>query len=104
MSAASTAGDPRSQPRRTRQTADEWLSIQQIADWLTVSRDTVERWVNTGQLRAVDVSARPGRGRPSWRVNRESLDSFLATRANREQPTGKTSRRRKRSNVIEFIK
>ena len=81
-----------------------WLTIQQVAGWLGVSRDTVERWVNTGQLRAIDVSAKPGRGRPSWRVSADNLEAFLKARANRQQALPVPTRRRRRPDVIEFIK
>jgi excisionase family DNA binding protein len=60
-----------------------WLTIQEVALRLHVSRDTVERWINTGSVRAVDVSGRLGKKsrRPMWRISTESLDAFLDARA-----------------------
>jgi excisionase family DNA binding protein len=83
-----------------------WLTIQEVALRLHVSRDTVERWINTGEIRAVDVSGRRGKSpcRSSWRISAESLETSLEGRANHPpMPTPKTHRIRS-SGVIEFIK
>ena len=84
-----------------------WLTIQDIADLLRVSRDTVERWIHTGQLRAVDVSsdkARSGR-RTSWRISTNSLERFLEARANRPyHPRRETRRRKAMPGTIEIVK
>ena len=82
-----------------------WLTIQQVALRLHVSRDTVERWINTGSIHAVDVSGRLGKKsrRPRWRINAESLGAFLDARANRVPITPSPPRRRN-PNLIEFIK
>ena len=73
---------------------------------LQVSRDTVERWINTGNLRAVDVNGRPkNRSRRSmWRISAESLDAFLDARANSSPAPPPPPRRQHLNNVIEFIK
>ncbi|MBM4017227.1 MAG: helix-turn-helix domain-containing protein [Planctomycetes bacterium] len=74
---------------------------------LHVSRDTVERWINAGDLRAVNVGSRCGKEprRRSWRVSSQSLDAFLDARANRpEMVRVPKARRSVRPAVIEFIK
>jgi excisionase family DNA binding protein len=83
-----------------------WLTIQEVALRLHVSRDTVERWINAGDLRAVNVGGRLGKEsrRSSWRISPQSLEVFLEARANRPPiPTPRTHRIRS-SSVIEFIK
>ena len=83
-----------------------WLTIQEVALRLHVSRDTVERWINSGSMHAVDMSSRLKKKscRPLWRVSAESLETFLEGRANRPPiPTPRTHRIRS-SGVIEFIK
>jgi len=84
-----------------------WLTIQQVALRLHVSRDTVERWINAGSLKAVDVSARSALvcHRPCWRVSPGSLEAFLERRSTvpAARPPAKV-RMRPRQRVIEFIK
>lgn len=85
--------------------AKGWLAIQEVADLLNISRDTVERWINAGYLRAVDVSARNSScRRRTWRISYECLERFLETRANRVPTPERTTPRRKKPDVIEFIK
>ena len=49
---------------------DQLMTVQEVADYLKVSRTTVWRWCSTGALPACKV----GRG---WRVRREELERFL---------------------------
>jgi excisionase family DNA binding protein len=94
------------QPIDNHSQDSRWLTIQEVALSLHVSRDTVERWINRGEIRAVDVSARRKKSpcRSSWRISAESLETFLEGRANHPpMPTSKTHRIRS-SGVIEFIK
>jgi excisionase family DNA binding protein len=83
-----------------------WLTIQEVALRLHVSRDTVERWINAGDLRAVNVGGRLGKEsrRHSWRIPSESLDAFLDARANRRQVRVPKVRRSAHASVIEFIR
>jgi len=83
-----------------------WLTIQEVALRLHVSRDTVERWINAGSLKAVDVSARSALAchRPCWRVSWESLEAFLERRATMPAARPPKVRRRSRERIIEFIK
>jgi excisionase family DNA binding protein len=84
-----------------------WLTVNEVAARLHVSRDTVERWINAGSIHAVDVSGRLKKQscRPLWRISAESLDVFLNTRANKAStiPPARPPRRRS-PNLIEFIK
>ena len=83
----------------------DWMTVKDIAEWLQVSRDTVERWIHAGTVRAVDVSS-GGNGssrRPSWRISSASLQEFMHRRANYVPPKRRKPIR-KSSDVIEFIK
>jgi excisionase family DNA binding protein len=84
----------------------QWLTIQEVAARLHVSRDTVERWINAGSIRAVDVGGRRGKEsrRSSWRVSSQNLEAFLEARANMRQAHVPKVRRSVRPGVIEFIK
>jgi len=83
-----------------------WLTVQQVADLLQVSRDTAERWIHSGDLRAFDMSARRGRtaARPTWRISRAELANFMETRATRPRSMSTPRKRRRDPGVIEFIK
>jgi excisionase family DNA binding protein len=84
-----------------------WLTIQEVAARLHVSRDTVERWINAGDLRAINVGSRRSKKscRSSWRISSQGLEDFLNTRANRTPMPPPTRPPRRRSpNLIEFIK
>jgi len=84
-----------------------WLTIQEVALRLHVSRDTVERWINTGDLLAVNVGSRRSKKpcRSSWRISSQGLEDFLNARANRTPMPPPTRPPRRRSpDFIEFIK
>ena len=50
---------------------DDILTVQEVADYLKVSRTTVWRWCNEGKLAAFKI----GRG---WRVHRTELQRFIS--------------------------
>lgn len=64
----------------------QMLTVQQVADELAVSTDTVYGWIAHNHLPVVDLSA-AGRGRPVYRIRREDLDVLLARRTRKPQPT-----------------
>ena len=50
--------------------AQEWLTIEEIAEELRVSEETVRRWIRTKQLKALSI----GRG---YRIRRKDYEDFL---------------------------
>lgn len=54
----------------THVVSDETLTVQEVADYLKVSRTTVWRWCNQGLLPAFKI----GRG---WRVRRGELEKVM---------------------------
>ena len=93
----------------TRETEREsrWLTVGEVARHLRVSRDTVERWIRNGNLRAVNVGTRSSlvSHRRCWRVSVESLEAFLEGRASPlPLPSSPMVRLGSQTNVIEFIK
>jgi excisionase family DNA binding protein len=67
---------PRQQPERTTAADDELLTTAEVAARLKVTRQTVQRLINAGNL----VASRVGR---EWRVKRSELDAFLKAFQNR---------------------
>lgn len=58
---------------------EEWLTPRQVSKELQVDKQTVYRWVRSGELRAFDLSA--GRkGKTYYRIRRSDLDLMLELR------------------------
>jgi transposase len=60
------------------------LTVQQIADRLNVSKDTVRRWIRRGDLKAADLSANSASEKPRWRVLETDLVKFISERYENE--------------------
>ena len=78
------------------------LTPPEIAERFRISADKVRGWIESGQLRAVNVSTNPGRGRPRWRVSPMDLIAFENSRTV-SPPTKTPRRRRKPVDVIEYF-
>jgi hypothetical protein len=63
--------------------SDEMLKVDEVADRMRVNRRTVQSWIDSGQLLAVDV--RPhGAQRAMWRVHPKELLVFAQRRKSAE--------------------
>ena len=64
--------------KQTEYLSYEWLTVQQVADQLQVSRDTVERLIASGKLKASEINASAMRGeRYRYRIRHDWVDDFL---------------------------
>jgi excisionase family DNA binding protein len=63
------------QPPRSSNYDSPYLSIQEVADYLSVSRRTVLYWVSAGEIPTLEL---PGRIR---RFDREAIDKWVRSRA-----------------------
>lgn len=54
----------------------QFLKIKEAAGLLNFDERTIRRWIESGKL----IAHRPGR---EWRISRDALDEFLASRSNR---------------------
>lgn len=71
------------------------LSPQQYAKRLGIDRGKVIKWIDGGQLAAINAATNPN-GRPRWRIPEEAIEDFERRRANpaaaptqrRATPTG----------------
>ena len=83
----------------------QWLTVDEVAAELQVSRDTVERLVAAGRLKASQIETPKGRGRRHrYRIHREWIDNFFH-RNIKPSPPAERPQRRKRigQDTIDFI-
>lgn len=81
------------------------LTPPTVAKQWGVSADTVVGWIRSGQLKAIDVSSRPGVGRPRFRIDQADLIAFENSRAVHAPPLRPVRRRRTKedSHIIRFF-
>lgn len=76
------------------------LTVKDLCEWYGVGEHTVLGWIRRGELKAIDVSRRPG-GKPRWRITQGALEAFEQLRTP-SPPPPPTRRRRRPANVTEF--
>lgn len=59
-------------------TEDRWLSVEEIADYLGVKRDTVYKWIERKKMPAHKVGS-------LWKFKREEIDAWVRSGASRHQ-------------------
>ncbi len=69
------------------------LTVAQVAEALQASAAVISRWIKSGELKAVNVSAKLGGHRPSWQIPVSDFEAFFRGRFN-EAPTCAPDRRR----------
>lgn len=62
-----------------------YLTPPDVAKRYGVKPAKVLRWIETGELEAVNVAERPT-GRPRWRVSLDALQTFERRRSSRPEP------------------
>jgi excisionase family DNA binding protein len=80
-----------------------WLTPPELASELGVSPDKILYWINSGELRAVNVT-KARSGRPRYRIDRPAIEEFKKLRAN-PSPAPKIRRKKFQppADVIEFF-
>jgi len=80
----------------------ETVTPPALARHYGVSPDKIVGWINSGELAAINVAAKPN-GRPRWRITAEAVIEFEQRRSSKPPITPTRRRRRKDPNVIEFF-
>lgn len=82
-----------------------WLAIEDVAEELQVSRDTIERLIAAGKLRAAPMTTSEGDGtRRMYRIKPEWLEEFLNSLAPKKPPSRSSVRRpRSKTGEVDFI-
>lgn len=60
--------------------APELLTVTEAAEYLTLSRKSVETMIKQGTLLAINVATRRDAQRKAWRLRQSDLDDFLRVR------------------------
>jgi excisionase family DNA binding protein len=97
---SSSAGErERTNPAQPTRVADrKYLTPEQVAEQLQVTRRTVYAWLKMGRLHGV----RAGKG---WRIRPEEVESFLQRSASEQSATDrKPYRLYSREEILEFLK
>ena len=91
------------EPKVVHERADSF-SPPQLAEKLRVSPNKIHAWIKSGELRATNVSGKPG-GRHRYRISLESLQAFERRRTVGVTPAIANRRRRKSAgDYTEFFK
>jgi hypothetical protein len=73
-----------------------FLTPPKLAARWQVKPSKVIAWIRSGELDAIDVSTRPGIGRPRYRISTEAIELFEARRAAGPVSTSSRPKRTKR--------
>jgi transposase len=77
------------------------FSALEVSKDYGVSIETVRRWIDNGELKAVNVSRAANSRKPRWRITQAALDAFEAARTS--GPSAPAPRRRKQvGDVVAF--
>lgn len=85
----------------TTATDTAYLTPPQIAARLGVNAHKILAWINSGRLRALNIST--GHERPRYRIHAADLEVFLSSLAVHPSPAPPRRRRQNDVDVIEFI-
>jgi excisionase family DNA binding protein len=75
------------------------LTISNVCQRCGVSREVVTKWINSGELVAVNVASNKN-GNRRWRIQEEDLESFLKSRSTARP--ARQQRRRQRYQPLEI--
>lgn len=59
---------------------DKLLTVEEVAERLSVGIETVRRWIRSKELEAVDLGGRAG-----YRISESALERFIRDRLNTSQ-------------------
>lgn len=86
-------------PSVTQQT----LTPPELARRWRVKPERVIGWIRSGELRAFDVSSKPGVGKPRFRISLDAILEFENRRSAAQDRPVTRRRRRQPDNVIQYF-
>ncbi|MCA8991944.1 MAG: helix-turn-helix domain-containing protein [Planctomycetaceae bacterium] len=79
------------------------LTIEDVAEIEGVCRDTVQTWIQRGELRAHNANKTASSRKPRWRITTESLQAFREARGNKPAELARMRRRRHVGAVRQYV-
>ena len=79
------------------------LTPPKLAKEWACKPEKIITFINSGELRAFDVSLNPGTGRPRWRITPEAIAEFEVRRS-AVKPAAKRRRKKQSIGVLDIIK
>lgn len=81
-----------------------YYTVQAAAETLSVDDEQVLAWINSGQLKAVNVAKSPAGKRPRWRIPEASMGRFLLSRLHpASAPAPRAQTKAKRPPVKRYV-
>jgi excisionase family DNA binding protein len=62
---------------------EKLLTLDEVADQLSVTVETVRRWIRSGEMEAIDLGGRAG-----YRVSESALERFIKERVKSSRSDG----------------
>tara|TARA_Y100000590_G_scaffold298054_1_gene335976 strand:- start:287 stop:577 length:291 start_codon:yes stop_codon:yes gene_type:complete len=83
-----------------------FLTVTEVAKRFGVSRDVVDKWIASGDLRATNVAEAAGGKKKRWRVHVQDVGEFERLRSNKPKEENPKPRRRARasSRIVQDIR
>jgi predicted site-specific integrase-resolvase len=78
------------------------LSAPQLAEEFTVSVNKIHAWIESGELRAVNLATKRD-GRPRYSIRREDVDAFERSREATPSVVPRASARKRRRTVKQYV-
>ena len=96
--------DAMSKQRPSAKEAENMMTVKDVAERFGVKEHAVLLWINSGELKAIDVRRHMTTGeRPRWRISEAALQAFEELRT-KPLPPERTERRKRSAEVVEFYK
>ena len=82
--------------------AERYYTPPQLAKLWGIKPGSVLGFIRSGELRAFDISSKPGVGRPRWKISLDSIIEFQNRRSLQKQSKPIRRRKRKTDDIFYF--
>jgi excisionase family DNA binding protein len=79
------------------------LTVSEVASQYGVTEITVLGWINSGELKAINVGRTPGKKKPRWRISAAAVAEFEDRRSSESRPAERASDRRRNKRPSQIV-